>query len=133
MATILLIGTDDALLEGLAQVLAASGHVPHIVATVADGMELALASAPLAVLVETRLAISEPDVFRTPLARGGALLLYRGDDSPPGVLPPAFQRLVLADLSLPLERHRMLALIQRMAERARATGRRDAPPEHHAG
>lgn len=132
MATILLIGTDDALLEGLAQVLAASGHAPTIVGTVAEGMELAVSHAPLAVLVETRLAMTEPDVFRTPVARGGALLLYRSDDSAPSVLPPAFQRLVLADLSLPLERHRMLALIRRMAERVNATGRRDTPPEHHA-
>ena len=100
MATILLIGTDDALLEGLAQVLAASGHVPSIVGTVAEGMDLAATNAPLAVLVETRLAIAEPDVFRTPLARGGALLLYRSDDSAPSVLPPSFQRLPTPNLRL---------------------------------
>lgn len=131
MATILLIGTDAALLEGLAQLLAGSGHSARIVQTMAEGRQLAAVYPPLAVLVETRLALEEPDVIPAPMARGGAVLLYRTDDSAPTVLPPALQRLVLADLSLPLERHRLLTLIQRMADRALATGRRDVPPEHH--
>lgn len=133
MATIILIGTEDALLEGLSQALAFAGHAPYIARTVPEGMELAALRTPLAMLIETRLAMAEPDLVRTPVARGGALLLYHVDDNASTVLPPALQRLVLADLSLPLERHRMLALVQRLAERARATGWRDAPPEHHAG
>jgi DNA-binding NtrC family response regulator len=131
MATILLIGTDGALLEGLAQLLAGAGHTARIVHTMEEGREIAAVRPPLAVLVETRLALAEPDVLPAPTARGGAVLLYRTDESAPTILPPALQRLVLADLSLPLERHRLLTLIQRMADRALATGRRDGPPEHH--
>jgi hypothetical protein len=59
------------------------------------------------------------------------VLLYRTDESAPTILPPVLQRLVLADLALPLERHRLLTLIQRIADRALATGRRDGPSEHH--
>ncbi|HEY9479649.1 MAG TPA: hypothetical protein VIP79_06150 [Gemmatimonadaceae bacterium] len=130
MATILLVGTDGALLEGLAQLLAGSGHAAPMVHTLAEGRELAALHPPLAVLVETGMALAEPDAIPAPMARGGAVLLYRTDDKPPTILPPTLQRLVLADLALPLERHRLLALIQRMAERAHTTGRRDMPPEH---
>ena len=41
----------------------------------------------------------------------------------PGPLPSALVRLVLADLTLPLERNRLLALVHRVADRARVTGR----------
>ncbi|HEU4642149.1 MAG TPA: hypothetical protein VFS44_06805 [Gemmatimonadaceae bacterium] len=133
MATILLIGHDAALLEGLAQSLAGAGHRPRIAHTAAEGLETAVVFPPLAVIVERRLALADPELLRIPLARGGALLLYRTDDSGPATLAPPQQRLVLADLTLPLERHRLLALVQRVAERVRATGgRHPTPPEHRA-
>jgi DNA-binding NtrC family response regulator len=133
MATILLIGQDDALLEGVAQLLAGAGHATRIARTTAEGLELAAAQPPLAVIVERRLALDEPDVLRAPLASGGVLLLYRAGDADWGTLPPPLQRLVLADLSLPLERHRLFALIQRVDQRARATGReQQGPAEHRA-
>jgi DNA-binding NtrC family response regulator len=133
MATILLIGQDDALLEGLAQMLAGAGHSARMARTVTDGIEMAAGHPPLAVIVERHLAMNEPEVIRAPLASGGALLLYRSSDAEARPLPPALQRLVLADLTLPLERHRLFALIQRVDERAQATGRRvSTPPEHHA-
>ncbi len=131
MATILLIGTDGALLEGLVQLLSGSGHTAHMVHTLEEGRELAALRPPLAVLVETRIALAESDAIPTPMARGGAVLLYRTDDSRPTLLPPTLQRSVLADLSLPLERHRLLTLIQCMADRALATGRREWTSEHH--
>ncbi|HEX6534666.1 MAG TPA: hypothetical protein VF041_08710 [Gemmatimonadaceae bacterium] len=133
MATILLIGEDSALLEGLAQSLAGAGHTARIAHSVMDGLELATAHRPLAVIAERRLALEDVELFRVPVARGGALLLYRSDDREPGVVAPALQRLVLAELTLPLERHRLLALVQRVDERARLTGRRHpTPPEHRA-
>ena len=49
------------------------------------------------------------------------------------VLPPTLQRAVLANITLPLERQRLVALVQHVAERVRTTGRRrDTPPERHA-
>ena len=41
----------------------------------------------------------------------------------PSAYLDALARLVLADLTLPLERNRLLALVHRVADRARVTGR----------
>lgn len=133
MASILLIGRDAALLEGLMQSLAGAGHSSRAAHSAAEGVEQAATHPPLVVLAERRLAQSEPELLRAPLASGGALLLYHADDAEPGSLSAPLQRLVLADLALPLERHRLLALVQRVDERAQATGRRHpTPPEHRA-
>ncbi len=133
MTTILLIGEDDALLEGIAQTLAGVGYAARIARCAAEAAELASADRPLAVVVERRIALADPDVVRVPLASGGAILLYRSDAAESDALPVAVQRLVLADLTLPLERHRLVTLIQRVDERARVTGRRPLePPEDRA-
>jgi DNA-binding NtrC family response regulator len=133
MATILLIGEDDALLEGLAQMLGGAGHTTCIARTVAEGLELAAARPPMVSVVERQMALDEPEIFRAPLERGGALLLYRSGSAAQDTLPPPLHRLVLAELTLPLERHRLFALIQHVCERARTTGRREpTPPEHRA-
>ncbi|HEX6965827.1 MAG TPA: hypothetical protein VF166_08500 [Gemmatimonadaceae bacterium] len=137
MAAILLIGTDESLLEGLAQSLSAMGHRACIVPGFMEGAELAVLEPPLVVVVERSLAMAEPSVAHLGLARGGAVLLYHTppDHAAPWVaLAPSLQRAVLAELSLPLERHRLLALVQRIEARARATGagRHDTPPEHRA-
>jgi DNA-binding NtrC family response regulator len=138
MATVLLIGTDESLLEGLMQALAAAGHRVRIVSTVDEGVATASVTPPLVAVVERTLALADPGVLRLGLARGGALLLYRlsPDHAAPTSAPltPALQRAALADLALPLERYRLVALIHRVEERARVTGagRHDTPPEHHA-
>ena len=134
MASILLIGTDAALLEGLAQSLVAAGHAPRIAGTVAEGAETAATDPPLVAVVERALAAVDSRALGLPLARGGALVLYRTGAGPAGRLAPAFGRAALADLSLPLERHRLLALIGRVEERARTTGGgpRHTPPEQRA-
>lgn len=131
MATILLIGTDGALLEGVAQLLAGSGHLTATAHSLAEGRALAAAEQPLAVLVETGMALSDPQGIPAPMARGGAVLLYRTDERQSAVIPPVLQRLVLADLALPLERHRLLTLVRCMADRALVTGRRERPQERH--
>jgi hypothetical protein len=129
MATILLIGTDGALLEGVAQLLAGSGHATNTAHTLAEGRALAALHPPLAVLVETGTALADPQGIPAPVGRAGAVLLYRTDESASSIIPPALQRVVLADLALPLERHRLLALVRRMADRAFLTGRRETLEE----
>lgn len=137
MATVFLIGSDDPLLEGIAQTLAASGHQPRICHTISEALELARADPPLAAVVERSLAVGEPASLRMPVQAGGATLIFRsGAELPPKEpLPAPVQRVVMAELTLPLERHRLIALIQRMEERAQVTGRgrrgHDTPPEHH--
>ena len=124
MTHVLLVGGDVALLEGLAQSLGAQGHAPAVTASLADARELAMSDPPLALVVNRALASSSgAELLAIPLAAGGARILYRAAAIPLAPLLPALQRSVLADLTLPLERHRLSALVQSLGERARATGR----------
>lgn len=138
MATVFLIGSNDPLLEGIAQTLAASGHQPRICHTIGEALDMARTEPPLASVIERTLAVGDPASLRMPVQPGGATLVFRsgGDSAPAEPLPLPVQRLVMAELTLPLERHRLVALIQRMEERAQVTGRgrrgHDTPPEHHA-
>lgn len=129
MATVLVVGSDEALLEGLAQLLAHAGHAGMIAHSAADAVELAAAQPPQAVVAEHELVVAHPELARMPLLAGGALILYHGSDDAPDSVPGSVQRVVMAELTLPLERARLLALLQRIDARARATGRQPGPPE----
>jgi DNA-binding NtrC family response regulator len=132
MTTLLLVGTDAALLEGLSQTFAALGYVPRVATALQDARELAAAEPPLIAVVDRVLAASAgTDALAIPLAPGGALVLFSAVGSRPVVLPATLQRSVLADLALPLERNRLVALVQHVEGRVRATGRgrRNTPPE----
>ena len=133
MATILLVGTDVPLLEGLAQTLAAVGHSTRLASTLAEAMEVGAAEPPLVAVIERSLIQPISDPLRIPLSRGGTLIVYSPDGAPAGALPVALQRAALADLKLPLERHRLVALLQHVEARARTTGRDriPTPPERH--
>jgi len=131
MTTVMLVGGDLALLEGLAQALAALGHAPQVARTLGEARELSI-EPPLVLVVDRLLAsMSGAELLAAPLAAGGARLLYRSASSPLAPLLPSLQRAVLADLTLPLERHRLAALVQSVGERARLSGRtpRHTPPE----
>ena len=133
--TILLVGSDAALLEGLSQSLAGLGYLPKVALGLRDAREIAASDPPLIAVVRAELA-AEPsaEVLRIPLAPGGALVLYHTTGLGVQVLSPGMQRSVLAELALPLERHRLIALVQQVVARSAATGRRDreAPPEQRA-
>jgi DNA-binding NtrC family response regulator len=132
---VLLVGEDAALLEGLAQSFAALGYSPRVALTLHEAREGAISDPPLLVIMDGELAAeSSADALAVQLSPGGALVLYHGgaDDRP--LIPPTLQRAVMADLTLPLERNRLIALAQRVSERVRATGRsrRQTPPEQQA-
>jgi DNA-binding NtrC family response regulator len=132
MTQVMLIGGDAALLEGLAQSLAALGHAPTVAHGLSEARELAAAQPPLVLVADRSLASSAgAELLSVPLAAGGARVLYRTASAPLAPLLPALQRAVLADLTLPLERHRLAALIQSVGERSRLTGRatRHTPTE----
>ncbi|MGH7647783.1 MAG: hypothetical protein ACREND_06675 [Gemmatimonadaceae bacterium] len=133
MASILLIGGDEALLEGLAQMLAHAGHVPHTAHSVNDAIEVAAGTRPLVAIVDRNIALANPEISRLPLDSGGSFLIYHSGESTRPPLAGGLQRLVLAELDLPLERNRLLALVQRVDERTRAAGRRvDQSPDYRA-
>jgi DNA-binding NtrC family response regulator len=132
MTNVMLVGSDVALLEGLAQSLAVLGHTPKVARTLHEARDLSRLHVPLVLIVDRALASDAgAELLTSPLASGGARLLYRTASSPLTPLPPSLQRAVLADLTLPLERHRLVALVQSVGERARLSGRtpRQTPPE----
>jgi hypothetical protein len=129
---ILLVGSHAPLLEGLAQAFAASGHAPRVALSLAEARDDAFARPPLVAVVERAIAAeASGEALGIALAPGGALVLFRGVGDPGDPLPSALQRQVLADLSLPRERNRLVALVQHVRERATAAGRgrRDDPGE----
>jgi DNA-binding NtrC family response regulator len=135
MTHVLLVGEEVALLEGLAQSLGAQGHDPVVATSLAEARDLALSQAPLVLVVSRSLASSAgAELLAIPLAAGGARLLYRAATVPLAPLLPTLQRSVLADLTLPLERHRLSALVTSLGDRARVTGRsiRPTPPDNRA-
>jgi DNA-binding NtrC family response regulator len=135
VAMILLVGGDAALLEGLAQTLAARGYATVVAAGLHEAQESVATNRPLVAVIERDLAASAPGlVLGIPLARGGALVAFHQRPDQPAMLAPPMQRAILADLSLPLERNRLLALVQHVEDRARATGHQAMntnPPREH--
>jgi DNA-binding NtrC family response regulator len=124
MTQILLVGTELPLLEGLAQSFAALGFTPSVAQSLHEARELAALHPPLIAVVSRVLAApASAETLSIPLAPGGALVLYRVVGSTLVTLSPTVQRAVLADLTLPLERNRLVALVQHVGHRAQATGR----------
>ncbi|MGH7622516.1 MAG: hypothetical protein ACREMU_09275 [Gemmatimonadaceae bacterium] len=131
--TVLLLGTDGALLEGLAQLFAMSGFPPVIAHDLLDAIELARAALPIAAVIDRSIALADAAALRIPLAAHGALVLYRAEHETAAPMPPAVARHVVADLTLPLERQRLLALVRTLSQRERESGRTiDERPEDRA-
>jgi hypothetical protein len=128
MANTLVIGTEDGVLEGLAQALHTAGHHALIARTVDEAGPLLAVERPVIVIVERALATT-PEFLRLRLPPGTALVVYRDTEAETPPLPSLVQRATLADLVLPWERQRLITLVHRVAERAQAAGRgRDDTP-----
>ena len=123
MASILVVGPDVALLEGVSQTLVGAGHKVVVANDIAEALETLQDARPLVAIVDCDELNKSGSVFRVPLARGGALLAFHCDEIDPVDLPFSLQRAALAELRLPLERQRMLALVHYVESRARAAGR----------
>ena len=123
---ILLVGGNAALLEGLAQALANTGQRVFASHSLDDALELQ-ARHPLVLTVAERSLVSESEPAKSflngTIAGGGALVTYREAGDTSRALPALLARHVLADLVLPLERNRLVALAEHLATRARAVGR----------
>ena len=72
MTYVMLVGTEVALLEGLAQSLAGLGHRPSVAASLSDARDLCLARPPLVLVVHRALAsTSGAELLTVPIAAGG--------------------------------------------------------------
>jgi NAD(P)-dependent dehydrogenase (short-subunit alcohol dehydrogenase family) len=130
MTTSLVIGRDEGVLEGIAQALASAGHRAHVARSIAEASAVLTEITPVVAIVERGCA-ADAEFLRLRLPPGCALVLYRNNEEPTPALPTTIQRLTLADLVLPWERQRLVTIVQRLTERAVASGRtrRDTPPE----
>jgi ActR/RegA family two-component response regulator len=129
---VLLVGADAALLEGLSQSFAALGYAPRVAITLHDARESAALTPPVLAVVDRRLAgDASADTLAIKLRPGGAMVMYHGPNDSRPAMPAALLRAVMADLTLPLERNRLMALAQHVQGRIRTTGRgsRTTPPE----
>jgi hypothetical protein len=123
VAKLVLVGGDVALLEGLAQTLLGFGHEVSFAATVGEVAGTQGFDPPAIGVVSAEALLGAGLGATLPLAAGGALIVYGTSHADRPVLPTKLQRATLAYLVLPLERHRLIALVQSFETRSRATGR----------
>jgi DNA-binding NtrC family response regulator len=126
MALLLIVGTDTALIEGTSQTLTAAGHQLLFSSTLADALDSVGDARPIVVLVEQSAIDEIRMTLRVPLAEGGAFLVFHGEDAPVTPMPARVQRATLAELELPLEAKRLLALVRYVETRAQIVGRESA-------
>jgi CheY-like chemotaxis protein len=125
---ILVVGRDVALLEGISQALASVGHPVRTATSLEEARDVAPAHGfDVAVVQRALLEGTEP----VPIRLGGVLVLFRAQEerSPRATLSPSLARLLLAEVELPLERYRLVALIRATLARMRPTDRSPTPPD----
>ena len=123
MASILIVGPDGALLEGVAQTLVGSGHHVVVAKDIPEALETLHGKRPLIALVHCEELIIRSAMLHSVIVHGGALLAFHCDDEDDARLPFSVKRTTLAELRLPLERQRLLALVKYIENRAQAAGR----------
>lgn len=123
MASILIVGPDAALLEGVAQTLVAAGHHVAVAKDIPEALETLHGKHPLIALVHCEELNTRASMLHSVLLHGGALLAFHCDDEDDARLPFSIKRTTLAELRLPLERQRLLALVKYIENRAHAAGR----------
>ncbi len=107
----------------MAQGLAAADIATAGVVEPDDALGSARARPPIAVLMAGGTAAAMPALLSLPLAPGGAVLLWHPFDAAADALATVpIHRLVLADLALPLERHRLVSLVRHLIARSRDAG-----------
>jgi hypothetical protein len=129
---ILVVGRDSALLEGISQALAALGHPIKVAGSLEEARDVSpSAGFDVAVVQRALLEGAAP----VPLRPGGVLVLFRaqGEQSARATLSPSLARLLLAEVELPLERQRLVALIKATMARMRTVDRPDADASQGGG
>ena len=122
MALILVIGSDPALLEGVSQALGGAGHQVTVAHDVPEAMVSLQGLLPLVAIVNRDHLVNGLTGSAIPLAKGGALVTYRTSDEEHRNASFPARRAPLAELQLPLERKRLLALVKVVEDRARTCG-----------
>ena len=124
---VLIVGGDAALREGVLQSLRATGVSGEGCEDLLSARERAVEEPPLALVVDAKLSTAQQGAGGIPLLPGVAVILFREDVSAARPTQQLFGRSLVAELSLPLERVRLMTLLQRIVARARVTGRGRTP------
>lgn len=124
VAIVLCTGRDAELLEGVSQTLAGVGHIAVVAHDISEALDLLEGVHPLVVVVSCDELMERTGVYHATLAQGGALIAYHCDDDDEPDLPFSVKRTILARLSLPLERQRLLTLVKSVENRAHASGKK---------
>src|SRR5260221_12638667 len=96
MTNVMLVGTDLALLEGLAQSLARLGHRPAVTTSYAVAADLAAIHPPLVLVADRSKACNAgAEMLTGTILAGGARLLYRSGSFTLAPLSQTLQRAVL--------------------------------------
>lgn len=124
---ILVAGRDAALLEGVSQALATLGQAIKVAASLDEARDVAPAPGFDVAVVQRALLEGDAPV---PLRPGGVLVLFhaQAEQSTRATLSPPLARLLLAEVELPLERQRLVALIRATMARMRSPERIGTPP-----
>ena len=122
VALILAIGSDPALLEGVSQALGGAGHQVSVAHDVPEAIESLHGLRPLVAIINRDHLVHGLTGAAIPLAKGGALVTYRTSDEEQRIAPFPSRRAPLAELQLPLERQRLLALVKVVEDRAKTCG-----------
>jgi DNA-binding NtrC family response regulator len=123
LAKILLVGSDAALLEGLSQTLTGLGHEVCVAGSLEDAPLACREGLPNIAIVSNDALASPGAGALLPLSATGALVVYNTEPTDRPTLPTRLQRATLGHVVLPLERQRLIALIQHYEIRSRTTGR----------
>ena len=115
-----------ALLEGISQTLVGAGHQVSVSKDIPEALERMRGAHPLVAVVHRDELVQGGTGFRVALAPGGALISFHSEDTEEPRLPFELRRATLAELKLPLERQRLLALVRSVENRARAAGKDSA-------
>ena len=122
VAKVILVGADVALLEGLAQTLLGFGHEVLFAGSIDDVSAGVNGDLPALAVVSSESLEEVAQGATLPLTPGGALIVYCKSHDERPFLPPKLQRTTLAQLVLPLERKRLMALVQSFDARSRTRG-----------
>ncbi|HSJ65292.1 MAG TPA: hypothetical protein VK922_15480 [Gemmatimonadaceae bacterium] len=126
---VVIVGGDAALQEGVLQAVRSAGLRAEAFRDAASARDAATDAPPLALVVHVNEARSSGATSQIPMRPGGAVILFRDREDDRASVEQGFGRTVVAELSLPLERARLTALVSRIVERARVTGRDRPPPD----
>ena len=123
MALILVVGPDAAVLEGLSQTMVGAGHQVHLAQDISEAIFSLRGERPMVAVVDRDELIRSGPGLRGSMAAGGALIAFHCDEADTVRLPFELRSATLAELQLPLERQRLLALVKFVETRARAAGK----------